>query len=880
MKLLFHTLAILIVFLSITPSIASETKEEFAKKTATRFCKNPILKKTGVKKSNSLRSSDLNDVNYYIFSNDLNKFCIISGDGEKVLGYGDNYSDELPPQLQAILDAYESTLLKQNTLRSQKVRENIPSFMDVVFGHRSPYNKYVPIRDGKPGPTGCVATALAQILKYYEYPSKLINDIPGYSHYSKYFSDSIYTIEGQKAEGRNYNWKNVLNHYNGDTTEVLNEEIAKIMIDCGKSIEAKFEQNATSAKSDMLLYSLVHYFGYNSDSIKEISRNYYYREEWLDIIHDELLKKRPVYMSATSYDNGGHAFICDGYMDGFLHINWGWNGDTNGYFDVDILDYHLSAENEQYFPQLGYSFFQSIIIGIVPGAGEKIIPIPEPSSSVIRTPSGIQDTTAIEPTIIDLNNIKMIGYYSDSSILLHANLEIEKLRDSTKDLALAIIVDGDTVMSEINMDYVTSGNTSISMQRKFMFADINKEMKMILMQTDNYEISEEALNPNDWKKCEEIQPIEFKLSDIKTFSIELAIDTIVHSFDTTTHKFDIVFSNPTQYEYYDEVYFVIDQYVTGLMISIPAGGTVKRHLEHQIPVATKYIQGGFGIMSNYLAKQIVFGKDTFSHVFCNINVENETQILLQVYNATKDKYSDTYHLCLANDTIISQQILVNSNEIIKLNFNLPVIKSDSDMIKLDYMKYSLYNKENNQIGEIIPLDYYGTISQEIINDEMMINIDLKEYASNNIKKMTLGVTSTLDNISKYERVTFKNTDNSDVLKGTIKYSDYFKQRKPQYIGLCKNDGTFYAYMELKWQDSNSSFDIPSTKDITIIPAKGGVWILSDDKDTLTIYSANGSVVKVVNINEGVMTFVTLKSGIYAIKGNKFRVKTNIVITLN
>ena len=73
-------------------------------------------------------------------------FCIVSADAKKVLGYGNNYTEELPQQLQAILDTYAASPQPVSELRSSTTREDIPPFMDVVFGTRSPYNKYIPER--------------------------------------------------------------------------------------------------------------------------------------------------------------------------------------------------------------------------------------------------------------------------------------------------------------------------------------------------------------------------------------------------------------------------------------------------------------------------------------------------------------------------------------------------------------------------------------------------------------------------------------------------------------------------------------------------------------------------------------------------------------
>ena len=425
MRLFLHTLVFLLFAFQIQ---ATGHNIEAAQNLAKKYCQNPSLKKTGLKPSSPLRSASERDSSYFIFSDDAtDMFCIVSADAKKVLGYGNNYTEELPQQLQAILDTYAASPQPVSELRSSTTREDIPPFMNVVFGTRSPYNKYIPDRDGYGPPVGCVPVTLAQIAKYYEYPSKLMNDIPSYAHISSTDPDTIYQIEGQKAEGRTYDWNLILNHYEKDTTEALNNEVAKLMWDCARSVETAFAQSGSSALTSMFFYSLIHYFGYNSDSLKQLSRASYYREEWLDIIHGELSKKRPIYMSGTSYNHGGHAFICDGYVDGYLHINWGWNGSCDGYFDIDILDYNRNKDKEQSNPERGYNFSEIMIIGIVPGEGSTKYERPKSSSSIIQqkkesfsvdaryraTNDGFVMYTSIDaynPQMNDENKFFAIGY--------------------------------------------------------------------------------------------------------------------------------------------------------------------------------------------------------------------------------------------------------------------------------------------------------------------------------------------------------------------------------------------------------------------------------------------------------------------------------------
>lgn len=977
-----HTLLLLLFALNIQ---ATENTIDIAQNLAKKHCQNPSLKKTGIKQSSLLRSSS-DEPSYFIFSDDASRdFCIISADGETVLGYGSNYTNELPTTLQAALDTYAATPQRLPELRSETTRENIPAFMDVVFGTRSPYNIYIPRREGSGPPVGCVPVSLAQICKYYNYPPKLLDDIPGYAHRSSVTPDTIYQIEGQKAEGRTYNWSLILNHYEKDTTEELNLEIAKLMSDCARSVETKFEQSGSSAISEMIYYSAAHYFGFNSDSMKCLTRTLFYREEWLDIIHKELSKKRPIYVSASSYHHGGHAFICDGYEDGYLHINWGWNGAFDGYFDVDILDYKRNYTKEQSTPDNGYSFFESIIIGIVPGEGKKEIKRPQSSSSIIHsredgltadsrfraTDNGLmlylsvdaykndakedkyfalgyadengdilfaenckstrfssnnlileigkefdksylgkeiqlyilesdkntaealaKDTLykwwhisdSFEPitirvpdsienndSIIKPEAVEFLGEHSNSSIALNIGFKADKPEGCMKYFTLAIVVDGDTLMSENESDFNDSPEDYIYINKTFKKPNLEKEMTLIVMQSDNF-TQDATLKKNEWSVCNNFEPIPFKLADCTIFSTDIKIDNIVHTTKGKKHRFEVTFSNPSQYEFYNDVYFLVEEYATGFMLDVPAGGTTKRIIEHEMPELTQYIQTLFYVVNNNkAAAKLTFAKDTFSHVFYNLNAGDETTITLEIYNGKNTTYENTLVLLNGTDTLANQPVSVESSADIQYKFNLPVITSNTDTLALNYAEYSIYGDDDTNLGSVVPLDYYGKITQSLVDGEMFISIDLKPTADNKMPTLLIGVTSSMDDPDSYEKLKYTPSFSEQKISIDFKLSDYCSIEKPKYIGLLKEDETFYAYMELSWGDNNSSSDIISN-DLSVVAVDGGVWISSYiDIPSLPIHNANGKLMRKVVANAESALFVPLARGFYIVGDKKILV---------
>lgn len=983
MRLLLYMLATLLFAL---PLQATASSIDVAQNLAKKYCKEPLLKATGAKPTSELRSALVEEPSYFIFSDDASsKFCIVSANGDKVLGYGDNYSDELPSQLQAVLDSYATSPqlvsdLPISELRSAKVREDIPSFMNVVYSTRSPYNIYIPRREGSGPPVGCVPVALAQICKYYEYPSNLLDDIPSYGHYSAIKTDSLYIIEGQKAEGRTYDWSLILNHYEKDTTEALNNEIAKLMWDCARSVETRFEQEGSSALTQMFLYSLSHFFGYNNDSIKYLTRSHYYKEDWLDIIHEELSKKRPIYMSSSSYHNGGHAFICDGYVDGYLHINWGWNGSFNGYFDVDILDNKRNRDFEQTNPDNGYSFYQTIIIGIEPGVGKTKCKRPQSSSSIVpfkensisvdsryrTTDDGFMiyptikiyhkdadedkfftlgyadkngqilfiennesdyftadkmtltsardfdasylgkeltlyilesDSSDIETvikdsiydwwhpselyepivvkipdTIVNSNDIitptsidYMVEYTKEASTL-NIKFQTDRPEGSMRYYALGIVVDGDTLMSKFNHDYNEADNETLSFSKVFEKLDMDKEISLIVLQTDEFTHSH-PLDLSEWSVCGNYAPVNFKISDCVIFSNELEVDTIEHKTLGKKHRFEITFSNPTPFEFYDDVYMVVDDYQTGMMIDIPAGESKKIIFEHEMPVLTKYIKGAFGVFYEGLLADTVFLKDTVSHVFYGMGAVDENTVGIDLWNATSKAYENTFIMRINGDSLISQEAIIKPSEIAQFNFKLPVIKRDTDIIQLDRVSYTIFDQAFTNLGKVNPLPYYGKISQSFNDDgEKIISIRLLSNREE-LSPIIIGVTSSVENLSDYERLRYTPAPNESNISVDFKLSDYCKTKQPKYIGLCKEDGSYYAYMELTWDDQNSVEDIPAS-DLSIIAVDGGIWISSDvDIPSLPIYNIEGKLMKTVEMKSNSTLFVPLSKGIYLV-GNK------------
>ena len=287
--------------------------------------------------------------NLYVFNNEAGEgFVIVSGSDQttaSVLGYSDKgHFDikEAPENLKFLLAMYEEQII---AVRSKGTEANrrapssdelgnvvVEPLLKTTWNQAGPYNKYLTMEDAA---TGCVPTAMAQVMAYWKYPkqghgSHAYND-SGNSYYAN-FSSSV------------YDWDNMLNGYAGvDYSEAQANAVARLMADCGISIEAHYGGLfGTSASTYYVPIALVKYFGY-SMNYKYLASWDYETQEWEDMMRAELDAKRPFLYSGTPrsdeyYPPVGHTFVCDGYTDnGYFHFNLGWEGQGNGWYKTSSI---------------------------------------------------------------------------------------------------------------------------------------------------------------------------------------------------------------------------------------------------------------------------------------------------------------------------------------------------------------------------------------------------------------------------------------------------------------------------------------------------------------------------------------------------------------
>ncbi len=324
---------------------------------------------------------------YYVFPNGEGKgFTVVSGDDRlpEVVGYSDKgtYDEEnLPSNYVGFMKAYEemvgqldngdsrasASIAEAKALRGSGYQQPTvaPLLGSIQWNQMIPYNKMCPMYNStNRSVTGCVATAMAQVMMYYQYPKSLLADIPAYV--SRTNNLSIPQIN----QGETYDWANMLPQYASyeplNYTDAQAAAVAKLMYHCGAACEMDYGSSSGANVTPAILST---YFGYDSDLMQDLNRDAFTLAEWSQIMDKELSVKRPILYSGRSSD-GGHEFICDGTDgNGLYHINWGWGGYQDGYFDVTILNPDKGGAGSGSAPD-GYNQYCSMIVGIAPDNGK------------------------------------------------------------------------------------------------------------------------------------------------------------------------------------------------------------------------------------------------------------------------------------------------------------------------------------------------------------------------------------------------------------------------------------------------------------------------------------------------------------------------------
>ena len=284
------------------------------------------------------------DPQFYIYTpTDSKGFIIVSGDDKlaPIVGYSTEtfgeYS-EMPAALVEWLNEYSQYV---DDVRAGKVtpaqrstkagKSAVAPMLQTTWDQSAPYNNMCPEVNGQKTPTGCTATAMAQIMKFHEWPRKPSANITWKNN-----------ITGEEehinTSSHIYSWDKMLPNYRDSYTDEEAKAVALLMVDVGKAIQSSYSPSGTGSSAVYASYALVNTFDYSPDATV-INRSEYTEEEYISIIRENLEARQPLLYTGHSQSYGsGHAFVCDGIDENdLLHIDWGWSGAFNGYFDMTYM---------------------------------------------------------------------------------------------------------------------------------------------------------------------------------------------------------------------------------------------------------------------------------------------------------------------------------------------------------------------------------------------------------------------------------------------------------------------------------------------------------------------------------------------------------------
>ncbi len=307
----------------------------------------------------------------YVFSTSGDNGFLITAADDKVspivLGYADhgNFdSGNIPPQMQWLIGQYAKSVefMAANPLKA--TRTAIAPMVKTHWDQLAPYNDLCPSLDGQKPPTGCVATAMAQIMKFYGYPAK------GQGSYTNYFKYNETTYSQTANFGSTtYDWNNMTDTYDNASTTEQKTAVATLMRDCGVAARMQYDLKGSGAYDATAAAGMIKYFDYNKGAQYQMYQ-WYSTDEWSDLVYNEIAAGRPVMFSGVDEEGGGHEFILDGCdTKGYFHVNWGWGGIADGYFAVTNLD-PASQGTGSGSGSEGYNYSQSIITGLKPAADD------------------------------------------------------------------------------------------------------------------------------------------------------------------------------------------------------------------------------------------------------------------------------------------------------------------------------------------------------------------------------------------------------------------------------------------------------------------------------------------------------------------------------
>jgi len=318
-------LLMLTVFTNILLANAEPITKAHALSIATKYINNPKLSND----TPQTRSSQANEQPaYYIFTNPNDKkFVIISGESKlnELVGYGDKMTEnpnDQPPYFKLFLKEYERVVKEvrskaATTTPQRPIKRKVEPLLTCKWSQYDPFNKYTPLSNG------CVATATAQVMFYNKWPKNRPQDY-------------IASTGDDAKKSATYWWDEMKNTTNEMGTEHSRQAVGVLMYDIGKAVNMRYYYRGSDSNLQYACNALRDKFDY---TVRYLDKNFLPANDFLNEVMQEISDGYPVLVVG-----GPHAFVYDGYDEqGLIHTNWGWGGENDGYFDINIVTLNVSG---------------------------------------------------------------------------------------------------------------------------------------------------------------------------------------------------------------------------------------------------------------------------------------------------------------------------------------------------------------------------------------------------------------------------------------------------------------------------------------------------------------------------------------------------------
>ena len=393
-KLLKKSFLILTLLFSATANYADNVDFNAALRIARTYVN---ISKKAAKNLKTRAAATITQQPYYVFNDDTGKgFVVVAGDDKmgEVLAYShEAFIDmaNLNPEARYLFDSYRQVYeelgknkgLTTRAKTATKATDDVQPLLKSKWGQDYPYSKqtqYV---------TGCVATAVAQVMYYHKWPAQG----KGQESYKVTFDNTVRSADFTKSH---YDWDNMLPDYNRRNVTTKQEDaVALLMNDVGIATNMQYTDRASGTQSYMAERALRNYFDYDASMV---TRLYEGIDNFIEIVKKELRNGFPLYISGDSKTGGGHAWVCDGFdEEDRFHMNFGWNGQANGYYSLATLSVTSTGSE---FNGAQHSFNRRLhVIAIHPNKP--------------NTPK-IDDDIAYQSPTIKFNNDGMMAFVGDA----------------------------------------------------------------------------------------------------------------------------------------------------------------------------------------------------------------------------------------------------------------------------------------------------------------------------------------------------------------------------------------------------------------------------------------------------------------------------------